>query len=64
MLGAAGLRPLSSATGLVAWLLGGLPLLLLGWLTPVLMPVVCGPLAAAPGTFSVSSGDVQLGSLC
>ena len=32
---------------LVAWLLGGLPLLLLGWFTPVLMLVVCGPLAAA-----------------
>jgi hypothetical protein len=31
---------------LVAWLLGGLPLLLLGWFTPVLMLVVCGPLAA------------------
>ena len=32
---------------LVAWLAGGLPLLLLGWFTPVLMLVVCGPLAAA-----------------
>ena len=31
----------------VAWLAGGLPLLLLGWFTPVLMLVVCGPLAAA-----------------
>jgi hypothetical protein len=31
---------------LVAWLLGGLPLLLLGWFTPVLMLVVCVPLAA------------------
>jgi hypothetical protein len=31
----------------VAWLAGGLPLLLLGWFTPVLMVVVCGPLAAA-----------------
>jgi hypothetical protein len=28
----------------VAWLAGGLPLLLLGWFTPVLMLVVCGPL--------------------
>jgi hypothetical protein len=32
---------------LVAWLVGGLPLLLLGWFTPVLVLVVCGPLAAA-----------------
>jgi hypothetical protein len=31
---------------LVAWLAGGLPLLLLGWFTPVLMLVVCVPLAA------------------
>jgi hypothetical protein len=30
----------------VAWLAGGLPLLLLGWFTPVLMLVVCVPLAA------------------
>jgi hypothetical protein len=31
----------------MAWLLGGLPLLLLGSFTPVLMLVLCGPLAAA-----------------
>jgi hypothetical protein len=31
---------------LVAWLVGGLPLLLLGWFTPALMLIVCGPLAA------------------
>jgi hypothetical protein len=31
---------------LVAWLAGGLPLLLLGWFTPVLMLVVCVPLTA------------------
>ena len=30
----------------VAWLAGGLPLLLLGWFTPVLMLAVCAPLAA------------------
>ena len=34
---------------LVAWLLGGLPLLLLGWFTPVAMLAVCGPLAAGLG---------------
>jgi hypothetical protein len=33
----------------VAWLAGGLPLLLLGWFTPVLMLVVCVPLAAGLG---------------
>jgi hypothetical protein len=36
-----------------AWLLGGLPLLLLGAFTPVLMLVLCGPLAAGAVTVGV-----------